>query len=255
MKALTKAVAHITMEVHPERIEAICSALGADKSTSIFGTVENGLGATFSPHLMRALEAALIANPHVTSGELSGMLRASSTTATLAAGSSSVELVWTGPSTGMVPVRHTAQVLTGLIAEARERLFLVSFVAYNVVGVIQALQRAIGRGVEVSVLVEQSTEHGGTVKVDSAEMLRRNLPCALLYEWDKEVSTAQAPATVHAKCAVADATVAFITSANMSDAAMERNMELGLLVRGGQVPSLLERHLGALVTTKLLRKL
>ena len=95
------------------------------------------------------------------------MFRASSTTAALAAGALSVELVWTGPGTGMVPVRHTAQVLTGLIAEARERLFLVSFVAYHVGTVIAALQRAIEHGVQVSVLLERSKEHGGTVTVDS----------------------------------------------------------------------------------------
>jgi phosphatidylserine/phosphatidylglycerophosphate/cardiolipin synthase-like enzyme len=46
-----------------------------------------------------------------------------------------------------------------------------------------------------------------------------------------------------------------VTSANLSDAAMERNMELGVLLRGGQVPGLLERHLAALVTTKQLREL
>lgn len=255
MKALSEAVAHIAMEVHPERIEAICSALGVGQNANIFGAVRSGLGAAFSPRLMQAFEAALSANPHVTSGELSAMFRASSTTAALAAGALSVELVWTGPGTGMVPVRHTAQVLTGLIAEARERLFLVSFVAYHVGAVIDALQRAVDRGVQVSMLLERSKEHGGNVTVDSIEMLRRNLPGAQLYEWDKTTADAAPSASVHAKCAVADGEVAFVTSANLSDAAMERNMELGVLVRGGQLPSLLDRHLTALVTTKLLRAL
>ena len=31
---------------------------------------------------------------------------------------SNVDIIWTGPATGMVPIRHTAQVLTGLIDEA-----------------------------------------------------------------------------------------------------------------------------------------
>lgn len=255
MKALSEAVAHIAMEVHPERIEAICSALGVGQSANIFGAVRSGLGAAFSPRLMQAFEAALRATPHVTVGELSAMFRASSTTAALAAGASSVELVWTGPGTGMVPVRHTAQVLNGLIAEARNRLFLVSFVAYHVDAVIDALQRAVDRGVLVSVLLERSKEHGGNVTVDSIAMLRRNLSRAQLYEWDKTTVDAAPSASVHAKCAVADGVVAFVTSANLSDAAMERNMELGVLLRGGQVPGLLDRHLTALVTTKQLRAL
>ena len=255
MKALSEAVAHIAMEVHPERIEAICSALGVSQNANIFGAVRSGLGAAFSPRLMQAFEAALRASPHVTAGELSAMFRASSTTAALAAGALSVELVWTGPGTGMVPVRHTAQVLTGLIAEASERLFLVSFVAYNVGTVIAALQRAVERGVQVSVLLERSKEHGGNVTVDSIAMLKLSLPRAQFYEWDKSSGDTAQTASVHAKCAVADGGVAFVTSANLTEAAMERNMELGVLLRGGQVPRLLDQHLAALVTTKQLRVL
>jgi len=254
MRTLSEAVAHIAMEVHPERIEGICSALEIGKNTSIFGNVRSGLRASFSPRLLRALEVALIANPQVTSTVLSAMFRASSTTAALAAGASSTELVWTGPATGIVPVRHTAQVLTGLIAEARERLFLVSFVAYDVGNVIASLKQAAERGVQVHMLLEQSKEHGGNVTVDSIAMLRKHLPRAMLYEWDKTTIDSAPTASVHAKCAVADGALAFVTSANLTEAAMERNMEIGILVRGGHLPSLLEGHLSALVTTKQLRE-
>lgn len=255
MKALSDAVARIALEVHPERIEAICSALGVSQKASIFSVVRSGLGAAFSPRLMQEFEAALAATSQVTVGELSAMFRASSTTAALAAGASSVELVWTGPVTGMVPVRHTTQVLTGLIDEARERLFLVSFVAYNVGNVIGALARAVQRGVLTRLLLERSKEHGGNVTVDSIAMLKQQLPGAQLYEWDKSSGDVTQSASVHAKCAVADGAAAFVTSANLTEAAMERNMELGVLVRGGQVPRLLDQHLAALVTTKQLRAL
>jgi len=253
MKALSEAVSHIAMEVHPERIEAICSALGVATNAGIFGAVRSGLDAAFSSRLMQAFDAALKATPQITAGEVSAMFKASATTAALAAGASSVELVWTGPGTPMVPVRHTAQVLIGLIAEARERLFLVSFVAYNVGSVIVALQKAIERGVLVRVLVERAKEHGGNVSVDSIAMLKKSLPCAQIYEWNKSSSASAPTASVHAKCAVADGVAAFVTSANLSEAAMERNMELGVLLRGGQLPRLLDEHLAALVTTKQLR--
>jgi len=61
-------------------------------------------------------------------------------------------------------------------------------------------------------------------------------------------------ASVHAKCAVADSRLAFITSANLTSAALERNMELGLLLRGGTVPDRLHAHLAALVTTKVVKQ-
>ena len=253
MKALDEAVARIALEVHPDRIHAVCSALGVSKDTKILAVVKGALGAAFSPRLIEGLADALKATPEVSSAELSSMFRASSATAALAAGNSSVEWVWTGPATGLVPIRHTAQVLTGLIDEARERLFLVSFVAYRVAGVVEALQRAIERGVRARILLEQSKEHGGNVTVDSTALLRRELPGAHLYEWEKTLAGATASASVHAKCAVADTHIAFITSANLSDAAMERNMEIGVLIRGGAVPEQLDRHLEALITTRQLR--
>ena len=255
MKALNEAVARIALEVHPERIDAVCFALGSGQDENSLAVVKEALGNAFSPLLIKGLAKALQANPTISSSDLSAMFRVSALTASLAAGASSVELVWTGPATGLVPIRHTAQVLTGLIDEARDRLFMVSFVAYHVGGVVDALRRATERGVQVRVLLEQSKEHGGNVTVDSIAMLRHNLPHAQLYEWNKTGAEASPTASVHAKCAVADGAVAFVTSANVSDAAMERNMELGVLLRGGQVPGQLDRHLTALITTKQLREL
>lgn len=255
MKKLNEAVARIALEVHPDRIDAVCSALGLSKDANILAVMKGALGTAFSPRLIKGLAVALKASPKISPGELSAMFRASSATASLAAGASSVELVWTGPDTGMVPIRHTSQVLTGLIDEARERLFLVSFVVYHVASVVDALRQAITRGVRVQVLLERSREHGGNVTVDSIAMLRHNLPRAQLYEWDKTMTDAFPTASVHAKCAVADGAVAFVTSANLSDAAMERNMELGVLLRGGRVPRLLDQHLTALIATKHLREL
>ena len=255
MKDLNEAVARIVLEVHPERIDAVCSALNSSQDANVIAVVKDALGTTFSPTLIGELAKSLNANPGISSSALSAMFRVSSTTASLAAGASSVELVWTGPATGLVPIRHTAQVLTGLIDDARDRLFLVSFVAYHVGGVVDALRRAIERDVQVHMLLEQSKEHGGNVTVDSTAMLQQNLPRAQLYEWDKSNREAFLTASVHAKCAVADSSAAFVTSANLSDAAMERNMELGVLLRGGVVPGLIDRHLTAQVTTKQLRLL
>ncbi len=60
---------------------------------------------------------------------------------------------------------------------------------------------------------------------------------------------------MHAKCAVADRCVAFVTSANLTGAAMTANMELGLVVRGGDVPKRITNHFEALVVGGTLRLL
>lgn len=51
---------------------------------------------------------------------------------------------------------------------------------------------------------------------------------------------------MHAKAAVADSCVAFLTSANLTEAALERNMELGVLIRGGTLPIAIDHLLDSL---------
>jgi len=46
---------------------------------------------------------------------------------------------------------------------------------------------------------------------------------------------------------VADSRVAFLTSANLTEAALERNMELGVLIRGGNLPASIDRLIDALL--------
>ena len=183
------------------------------------------------------------------------MFQASSATTFLLKNSSSVELVWTGPSNGIVPIRHTAQILKGLIDESKKRLFLVSFVAYNIVPILDAVQRAIERGVDVSILLEQSKEHGGSLDMDSILMIRKKLPIVRIYEWDRAHSEAFVSGRVHAKCAAADGRLALITSANLTEAALERNMELGVFFNGGDVPAHLQKHLESLVVSRQLKQI
>ena len=59
-------------------------------------------------------------------------------------------------------------------------------------------------------------------------------------------------ASLHAKCAVADRDVVFVTSANLTSHALDRNMELGVLITGGDAPKHLAAHLDGLITTGIL---
>jgi phosphatidylserine/phosphatidylglycerophosphate/cardiolipin synthase-like enzyme len=84
---------------------------------------------------------------------------------------------------------------------------------------------------------------------DGIGKMRTLVPTAKLYAW-RERAVQFADGRVHAKVAVADGEVCFITSANLTGRAMEQNMEAGLLLSGGQIPKLLHDHLQALVDTK-----
>lgn len=255
MSDLWEIIGEIALELHFDRTEQIAEMIVRLTSPDEVGRISADLSSSVSSSSMARLSDAWKLVPQTTPREVAAALLAAANTAEAARRRESVELVWTGPSTGLVPVRHTEQVLREVIDSARQRLFIVSFVAYEVVSVLRALNRADGRRVETSILLESSDRHGGRVSVDSVKGMKGAVPGARVFIWSadaKERDTGGLGGAVHAKCAVADGRVAFITSANLSGAAMERNMELGVRVEGGHLPDQLDRHLQALVTTKMI---
>jgi len=257
MNELWQIVAELGMELHPDRIAAIASKIESLGSIEQFALVKPVFGPNADKSMIGRLDAAWREAKQVRPGELASALRGASATAALHERRGSVEMVWTGPSSGMVPVRHTEQVLCEVIEVARNRLFVVSFVAYEVATIIKALQDAVDRQVKVDILLETSTDRGGKVTVDSFKTMKAKVPSANFYIWhagSEKKGFADSVGSVHAKCAVSDGKMAFITSANLSTAAMERNMELGVLVKGGHLPDELHRHLEALVATETVER-
>lgn len=254
---LWRVVAELGLELHPDRIDAVAAKIESLDSMESFALVRTSFGPSADREMVDQLGFAWRGAKDVQPRELAAALRGASETASLQEPKGSVELVWSGPSTGMVPVRHTEQVLCEVIESARHRIFIVSFVAYEVDTIMKALQEAIGRKVRIDVLLEASTDHGGKVTVDSVGTMKERIPSANVYVWnadDRKMPNGRPIGSVHAKCAVSDGRIAFLTSANLSRAAMERNMELGVFVRGGHLPEELHRHLEALVKTELVKR-
>lgn len=183
--------------------------------------------------------------------ELSAMLIASSYTQSKITKESSVELVWTGPTSRFVAPRRTEQALLQVINSAKKELFITSFVAYNVQSIVNALNAVCDKGVTLTMLLESSLEDGGSIGMDVIARMKKLIPLARIYAW-KEKPGEFENGRVHAKVAVADRATCFITSANLTGYAMEKNMELGLLMEGGDVPGLIMDHLQALVFTRVL---
>lgn len=163
----------------------------------------------------------------------------------------SVELVVTGPSTYKVPTRQTTAVLLELITHAEEGIWLVSFSAYKVPDIAAALAAAVKRGVDVRLLLE--TAEGG-LAFDAAPAFAAVARHASFYRWPLEVrpDLEKGKASLHAKALVVDRHRAFITSANFTGHALDHNLEVGVLVEGGDLPASLVNHLEALVEEKIL---
>lgn len=170
-----------------------------------------------------------------------------------------VSIVWTGPETSAIPVRRTEQALLELIAGARTRLIVVSFAVYKVPEVATAIVACAERGCDVAVVVESEVESGGKVTFEMSQALGSDVAeHATLYTWPSELRPETGNgkrASLHAKCAVADGERLLVSSANLTAYAFTKNMELGLLVEGGDVPRRVMAHWEGLIDRGLLAPL
>lgn len=167
-----------------------------------------------------------------------------------------MELVWTGPSTQAIPLRRTDQAVLQVINEAQHRLFLVSFAVYKIRKIVAALKLAVGRGVDLSILVESSDESAGKLTYDAINAFGEVLhQLATFYIWpyDKRERSEDAKSgIIHAKAAVADGKVLFISSANLTEYAMNLNMEMGVLIHGGDLPLQVEKQFDYLIDEEVI---
>ena len=237
MNELLDAIAALVSLVSPEKIQAIAARIRQTEVSKAAAELPTLLGTPVASGALKQL-AVMWQNYEVSSSELASMLLAASHVYTKTTSEQSTELVWTGPTTPFVSARRTEQALLQVINSSQKSIFITSFVAYDVSSIVNALNSALERGVRVLMLLELSNVHGGNVSFDGIGKMRVLVPKAELYAW-KEKSQPFTDGSVHAKVAVADGISCFITSANLTGYAMEKNMEAGMLLIGGHVPEVL----------------
>lgn len=160
-----------------------------------------------------------------------------------------VDVVWTGPDSGLATSRLTSAAVVDLIDQAMVDILLVGYAVHTEPSVAAALTSAGKRNVDITLLLER---HADNERFSGAGAAFPGLTAQRL-SWP----AAQRPAgaSLHAKVLVVDARSALIGSANVTGAALERNLECGLLVTGGPVPGHIRSHVRHLVNLGVLRKL
>jgi phosphatidylserine/phosphatidylglycerophosphate/cardiolipin synthase-like enzyme len=170
----------------------------------------------------------------------------------------SVELVWTGPDVGVVPVRRTEQVVLQVIDSATARLLVVSYAVFNIPRICDSLLRAADRDVAISVIVESSDRIAGQNAYSTLAALGPAVAGrSSVYLWPIEArfkGGGGKPGLLHVKCAVADGRWLFLSSANLTEQAFSINMELGVLITGGGIPAQVEAQFGKMIESKTLLK-
>lgn len=244
----------------PEASIAPLAEVIAQATPGAWAELVSATCAVFAAPRYREAIAAVIAAweqsaPHMHPHSVAFALRAAAQAGHRQRRMQSLELVWTGPSSGQ-SLRRTAQVLQDLIDTAQRELLIVSFAVYEIPEIRAALLRAAERGVQISLVIESPRESNGRLAYDNLLAFGSHIRNqASVYHWpaqQRPTDDQGRPGSLHAKCAVADNERLLISSANLTHYALNLNMELGVLITGGSLPAQVTGHLRRLVQQRTL---
>ncbi|MGA2851840.1 MAG: DISARM system phospholipase D-like protein DrmC [Terracidiphilus sp.] len=173
-----------------------------------------------------------------------------------------VDLVMSGPPIVGQGNRGTSVVVSDLFRNAEESILIAGYAVYQGQKVFHDLAERMAErpAVNVRMFLDVQRRPGDTST--SAEIVRRFAHRFQSEEWPPgkrypEVfydpralsSDRHKRAALHAKCVVADHEHVFVSSANFTEAAQERNVEVGLLVHSTSVAERLTHFFDALTVS------
>jgi cardiolipin synthase A/B len=254
---LLDAVDRLARELPPTLVNAVAARLASmDRPVALGDLVQ--LGSTqHSRERLAALEGLINGAVSPTCPAVALALRSSLLTSEKLTSSNSIEIAWTGPGTPAVPVRRVDQVMYELVENAIHEIILTSFVTYGADNLLHALHAASQRGVDVKLILERAEETDGKLSFDGIQHIRAGIPQAAIFFWPLEKRLASRHGKrgiLHVKCLLCDESHALVSSANLTDFGLEFNMELGLVLHGGDIPVRLSKHFMQLIHQGDLRK-
>jgi phosphatidylserine/phosphatidylglycerophosphate/cardiolipin synthase-like enzyme len=172
------------------------------------------------------------------------------------------DLVWSGPEIAGLHARDTRRVYEELLSSAERSIWVSTYAFFDGPKAFEVLARRMEAipALRVTLLLNIRRKWGDSTV--SQQLVRRFADHFWNTDWpgssrprvfyDPRALDLERPGGVlHAKAVVADDKTVFITSANLTEAALDRNIELGVLVRdralaltiGGYFRSLIDRDL------------
>ncbi len=178
-----------------------------------------------------------------------------------------MDLVTTGPEAPGIVNRDTSVVVRELFAGAEDSVLVAGYAVYQGQQVFRALadRMAARPNLHVRMFLDVQRGSGDTSAPTElvwrfAERFRgeqwladRPLPEVFFDPRSIEPESAKR-ACLHAKCVVVDGEAVFVSSANFTEAAQERNIEIGLLVRSRRIAEQIGSHFDTLLAAKLLER-
>jgi len=151
------------------------------------------------------------------------------------------DLVLSGPDLPGVPTADTAAVMRTLVSQASSEVILVGYAVHDGRKIFEPLARRMADIPDLAVTICLDIQRAWNDPTPSADLVDRfardfrgkhwpwpTLPA--LYFDPRSLETGDARASLHAKCVIVDRSRALVTSANFTDAAQRRNVEVGVLI-------------------------
>ena len=171
-----------------------------------------------------------------------------------------LDLVTTGPDVAGVTNRDTSVVVRELFAAATKSVLVAGYAVYQGREVFRALAERMNVLPELNVRMFLDVQRGPGDTSAGSEVVKRfaerfkshdwpaasPLP-AVYYDRRSLDLNGKQRACLHAKCVVVDGEAVFISSANFTEAAQQRNIEMGLIVRSQWLGERVTRYFDTLL--------
>lgn len=178
-----------------------------------------------------------------------------------------IEVVTTGPEAGAVANRDTQVVVQELFQNAQRSVLVAGYELYQAEPVFRTLAERMSSEPALAVkmflnikrpLGDTSTE-AELISGFASRFRGQHWPAGhalpeIYFDPRSLDPDLKRKAVLHAKCVVLDGQTAFVSSANFTEAAQERNIEVGVLIRSGVVAGRLSGFFAALVESGAVRR-
>ncbi|MBK8752324.1 MAG: phospholipase [Candidatus Competibacteraceae bacterium] len=178
-----------------------------------------------------------------------------------------LDLVTSGPEAPGVALRDTAVVVRELFSTAQHSVLAVGYAVHQGRQVFRALAERMEQRPALQVRLCLDVQRPWQDNTPAERLLQQfaerfqtrewpgeRLPTVYYDQRSLELDAAKR-ASLHAKCVVVDRQTAFVSSANFTEAAQVRNIEVGVLIRNPVIAESLNRHFAALIEAGVLRGL
>jgi len=240
----------------------LVSALRTGRLSPPYGLVSVGRVCPASDGGLLTAELGRLHQSGWTADQISELAEAVLTTTSATA--TPVELVWSGPEANGIVNRDTGVVVRELFGRAASEVIVVGFAVYQGREIFARLAERMAEVPTIRVRLFLDVRPSTTLPVGrdpvkwfAAEFLAREwpgpVPPELYYDPRSLSGEGGVRSSLHAKCVIIDRAYSLVTSANFTEAAQLRNIEVGALIHSPAFSSQLAGHFDKLVEAQVLR--